>query len=111
MTVKLKKIGLLYLCICILFFSLYGFAPSLRDSSQPVSEGSNWQHKAVGRAEAAGGPVVGTAEEGRDHTGRQDNRPEDMGDMVAAQDRLAQDEDKVGTPWSPEAKGIQGDRA
>lgn len=65
----------------------------------------------MGRAEAAGGPVVGMAEEGRDHTGRLENRPEDMGDMVAAQDRLALGEDKVGTPWSPEAKDIRGDRA
>lgn len=76
-----------------------------------MSEGNSWQHKAVGRAGAAGGPVVGMAEEGRDHTGRLDNRPEDMGDMVAAQDRLALGEDKVGTPWSPEAKDTRGDRA
>lgn len=50
------------------------------------------------RAEEAGGPVVGMAEGDRDHRGRQDNRQEDMGDMVVAQDRLAQGEDKVGTP-------------
>lgn len=65
----------------------------------------------MGRAEAAGGPVVGTAEVGRDHTGRLGNRPEDMGDMVAAQDKLALGEDKAGTPSSPEAKDIRGDRA
>lgn len=81
------KLRLLYLCICILFFFLYGFAPSLPGSSQPVSEGSSWQHKAVGRAEVAGGPVVDKVEEGRDHTGRQDNRAEDKGDMVVVQDR------------------------